>query len=164
MDYFYSELSDEITTLFNPDFTTTAVNLESDSTRSGIEIAANWTPIDAVSLSGSVSFLDSEQDDIEEIRRPDFLANATATWEPIDALALTLSADHNGEQLDTDFATFSDVTLDSFTLIGANVRYSLNDNVAITLRGSNLLDEDYQEVVGFASPGRAVFGGLELEF
>ena len=56
------------------------------------------------------------------------------------------------------------MTLDSFTLIGANVRYSLNDNVAITLRGSNLLDEDYQEVVGFASPGRAVFGGLELEF
>ena len=164
VDYFYSELSDEITTLFNPDFTTTAVNLESDSTRSGIEIAANWTPIDAVSLSGSVSFLDSEQDDIEEIRRPDFLASATATWEPIDALALTLAVDHNGEQLDTDFATFSDVTLDSFTLIGANARYYLNDNVAITLRGSNLLDEDYQEVVGFASPGRAVFGGLELEF
>ena len=164
VDYFYSELSNEITTLFNPDFTTTAVNLESDSTRSGIEIAAKWAPIDAVLLSGSVSFLDSEQDDIEEIRRPDFLASATATWEPIDALALTLSADHNGEQLDTDFATFSDVTLDSFTLIGANVRYSLNDNVAITLRGSNLLDEDYQEVVGFASPGRAVFGGLELEF
>ena len=164
VDYFYSELSDEITTLFNPDFTTTAVNLESDSTRSGIEIAAKWTPIDAVSLSGSVSFLDSEQDDIEEIRRPDFLASATATWEPIDTLALTLAVDHNGEQLDTDFATFSDVTLDSFTLIGANARYYLNDNVAITLRGSNLLDEDYQEVVGFASPGRAVFGGLELEF
>ncbi len=164
IDYFYSELSNEITTLFNPDFSTSVVNLESDSTRSGIEIAASWTPIEPLSFSGSASFLDSEQDDIEEIRRPDFLASATATWEPIDALALTVSVDHNGEQLDTDFATFSDVTLDSFTLVGANARFNINEHVALTLRGSNLLDEDYQEVVGFASPGRAVFGGLELEF
>ena len=51
-----------------------------------------------------------------------------------------------------------------FTLVGANARFNVNDFAALTLRGSNLLDEDYQEVVGFASPGRAVFGGLELEF
>jgi len=164
VDYFRSELENEITTLFNPDFSTSVVNLESDSTRSGIELAAKWSPIDSLSLSGSASFLDSEQDDIEEIRRPNFIASATATWEPIDALALTLSIDHNGEQLDTDFATFSDVTLDSFTLVGANARFNINEHVALTLRGSNLLDEDYQEVVGFASPGQAVFGGLELEF
>jgi len=117
-----------------------------------------------LALSGSASLLDSEQDDIEEIRRPDFLASATATWTPIDALDLTVSVDHNGEQLDTDFTTFQNVELDSFTLIGANARYRLTDNVAFTLRGSNLLDEEYEEVVGFASAGRAVFGGIELNF
>ena len=163
IDVFHSELEDEITTLFNPDFTTTVVNLESDSTRQGIELAAQWS-IDNFQLSASASFLDSEQDDIEEIRRPDFLASATGTWTPIDELALTVSVDHNGEQLDTDFATFQNVELDSFTLLGANARYKLTDNVALTLRGSNLLDESYEEVVGFASRGRAVFGGLELDF
>ena len=163
IDVFRSELEDEIATLFNPDFTTTVINLESDSTRQGIELAAQWSH-DDFQLSGSASFLDSEQDDIEEIRRPDFLASATGTWTPTDSLALTLSVDHNGEQLDTDFATFQNVELDSFTLLGANARYKLSENIALTLRGSNLLDDDYEEVIGFASRGRAVFGGLELDF
>ena len=163
VDVFRSELEDEITTLFNPDFTTTVVNLDTDSTRQGIELAAQWSN-DDFQFSGSASFLDSEQDDIEEIRRPDFLASATGTWTPTDSLALTVSVDHNGEQLDTDFATFQNVELDSFTLLGANARYKLTENIALTLRGSNLLDDDYEEVVGFASRGRAVFGGLELDF
>jgi len=163
IDAFRSELSDEITTLFNPDFSTTVINLESDSSRQGIEIAASWSA-DNFHLSGSASFLDSEQDEVEEIRRPDFLASATGTWTPTENLALTLSVDHNGKQLDTDFATFQNVELDSFTLLGANVRYSVSDNVVLTLRGSNLLDEDYQEIVGFASAGRGVFAGLELDF
>ncbi len=163
IDAFRSELSDEITTLFNPDFSTTVVNLDTDSSRQGIELAADWST-DAFQLSGSASFLDSEQDDIEEIRRPNFLASVTGTWTPTGSLALTVSVDHNGEQLDTDFATFQNVELDSFTLLGANARYKLNDHVALTFRGSNLLDEDYQEVVGFASAGRGVFGGLEVGF
>ena len=116
VDVFRSELEDEITTLFNPDFTTTVVNLDTDSTRQGIELAASWS-IDTFSLSGSASFLDSEQDDIDEIRRPDTLASATATWTPIDPLSLTLNVDYNGDQLDTDFATFQNVELDSFTLL-----------------------------------------------
>ncbi|MEP3655285.1 MAG: TonB-dependent receptor [Litorimonas sp.] len=163
IDAFRSELQDEITTIFNPDFTSTVINLETDSARQGIELAASWSA-DNLSLSGSASFLESEQDDIEEIRRPDFLASATATWTPTEAIAFTLNVDHNGEQLDTDFATFQNVELDSFTLVGANARYDLNDHVALTLRGSNLLDESYQEIVGYASAGRGIFAGLELDF
>lgn len=163
VDVFQSELKDEIATVFNPDFTSTVINLETDSSRKGIEVAAGWNT-DKLSIQGSASFLESEQDDLEEIRRPDFLASATATWTPIDDLGLTLFVDHNGEQLDTDFATFQNVKLDSFTLVGANARYNLSENVAVTLRGSNLLDEDYQEIVGYASPSRAIFGGLELDF
>jgi len=163
VDVFHSELEDEITTLFNPDFTTTVVNLNSDSTREGIEIAASWTN-DNFSVSGSASFLNSEQDDLEEIRRPKVLGSGTATWTATEDLSLTVSIDHNGSQLDTDFATFQNVKLDSFTLFGANARFRVTDEVALTLRATNLLSETYQELVGYASPGRGVFAGLELEF
>jgi vitamin B12 transporter len=128
-----------------------------------VEIAASWSS-DTINLQGSASFLSSEQNDIEEIRRPKFLGSGTATWTPIDKLSLTMAVDHNGSQLDTDFATFQNVKLDSFTLVGANARYRVSDNVALTLRGSNLLDEDYQEIVGYTSSSRAIFGGLELDF
>ena len=139
------------------------VNLETDSSRQGIELSAQWSG-DNFDISGSASFLESEQNNIEEIRRPDFLASATATWRPLGTLALTLNIDHNGEQLDTDFATFQNVELESFTLVGANARFNISDEVALTLRGTNLLDENYQELVGYASPGRGVFAGLELDF
>ena len=164
IDVFRSELSDEITTVFNPDFTSTVVNLETDSTRQGVEVEARWKVSDTILLRGSATYLDSEENDIQEIRRPEFLASATATWQASDALNLTVNLDHNGSQLDTDFGTFSNVTLDAFTLVGARASYDINDFATLSIRGENLLDEDYQEVFGFSSPGRAVYGGLNLNF
>ena len=87
-----------------------------------------------------------------------------ATWSATDALRLTVTADHTGKQLDTDFATFSNVELDAYTLVGANIRYALSDEIDVYLRGTNLLDEDYQDVVGFSTAGRGVFAGLSTHF
>ena len=164
VDYFRSELKDEITTVFNPDFTSTVINLESDSTRQGVEVEARWDISDQLAARGSATFLESEQDDIEEIRRPDFIASATVTYQPLEALSLTASLDHNGSQLDTDFGTFQNVTLDAFTLIGLNATYDVDNHFTLTLRGDNLLDEAYEEVFGYASPGRAVYAGLKANF
>ena len=164
VDYFRSELNDEIATIFNPDFTSTVINLEGDSSRQGVELEARWDISEQLFARGSATFLESEQDDIEEIRRPDFIASATLTYNPIEALSLTATLDHNGSQLDTDFGTFQNVTLDAFTLIGLNAAYDIDDNFTLTLRGDNVLDEDYQEVFGFAAPGRGVYAGLKANF
>ncbi|MDB2438673.1 TonB-dependent receptor [Hellea sp.] len=164
VDYFRSELTDEISTIFNPDFTSSVINLDTDSTRQGVELEARWNISDQLSARGSATYLDSEQDDIEEIRRPDYIASATVTYRPVEAASVTASLDYNGSQLDTDFGTFQNVTLDAFTLIGLNASYKFADYFTLTLRGENLLDEDYQEVFGFTSPGRAVYAGLRANF
>jgi vitamin B12 transporter len=164
IDYFRSELENEITTVFNPDFTSTVINLGTDSTRQGVELEARWDISEQLFARGSATLLDSEQDEIEEIRRPDFIASATITYNPIEALSLTATLDHNGSQLDTDFGTFQNVMLDAFTLIGLNAAYDIDDNFTLTLRGDNVLDEDYQEVFGFAAPGRGVYAGLKANF
>ena len=175
LDLFRSELKNEITGSGN-----SVINLPTDSRREGVELTANWSLGETLNVQGSASFLNSEQDDIEEIRRPKILASATTTWTPMEKLALTLSIDHTGPQRDKRFFfdptllnpfsgnlgsfTSENLKLENFTLVGANTRYHLTDNVAITLRGSNLLNETYQEISGYASPGRAIFGGLELDF
>jgi vitamin B12 transporter len=164
VDYFRSELKDEITTVFNPDFTSTVINLETDSTRQGVELEARWDISERLSARGAATFLSSEENDIEEIRRPDFIASASVTYRPVEVLSLTTTLDHNGSQLDTDFGTFQNVTLDAFTLLGLNAAYDVNDTVTLSLRGDNLLDEDYQEVFGYASPGRAIYGGVKARF
>lgn len=164
VDYFQSDLEDEILTIFNPDFTSTVANSAADSSREGVEVQADWSPVSNFDLRGSVTFLDAEEGDIEEIRRPDVTASASFTWRPIDALSLTGTLDHTGSQTDTDFATFSNVELDSFTLIGGHIRYRLNDHISLSVRGDNLTDETVEEVVGFNAAGRTVFAGLSANF
>jgi len=163
-DYFRSELKDEIFTQFNPDFTSTVLNRTTDSKRKGVELEARYDGGGSVSARASATFLDAEENGVKEIRRPDFLASSTVTWTPTDALSLTASLDHTGAQIDTDFATFSPVELDAFTLVGLNAAYKVSDNFTLTLRGENLLNETYQEVVSYASPGRAAFAGLKANF
>ncbi|MEP6343188.1 MAG: TonB-dependent receptor [Maricaulaceae bacterium] len=164
VDYFQSDLEDEILTIFNPDFTSTVANSAAESSREGVEVQANWAPISQLGLQGALTFLDAEEGDIEEIRRPDFTASASFTWRPIDALSLTGTLDHTGSQTDTDFSTFSNVELDSFTLIGGHIRYSLNDHISLSIRGDNLTDETVEEIVGFNAAGRTVFAGLSANF
>lgn len=164
VDLFNSELRDEIVTRFlPPTFAQTVDNLNTDSTRQGVELEARYA-VGNLSLSGAATFLDSEQNGTSEIRRPDFTGNLSVIWEASEALQLSAQIDHTGQQLDTDFATFTDVTLDAFTQVGVRADYRLNDIASFSLRGENLLDEEYQEIVGYESPGRAVFAGLALDF
>ena len=163
IDYFHSDLEDEIYTDFAA-FPSTAKNRTTKSKREGVEIEASGKLSDQFTLRGSATFLNAKENGIKEIRRPDFLASASATWQPTDALGMTLSIDHTGSQIDTDFATFSKVELDAFTLVGLNVRYKLNDIVTLSVRGDNLLDETYQEVVGYASQGRGIYAGFSANF
>ena len=163
VNYFRSELRDEIFTLFNPDFTTSVANRDTDSTREGVEVESRYT-WRALDLAASATWLYSDQDGVEEIRRPNTLASATVGWQAAPALRLALFADYTGAQRDTDFATFTDVELDAFTLVGAKAAYAVDDAWSVYIRGTNLLDESYEQVVGFDSPGAAVFVGLRADY
>jgi len=164
VDYFNTDLENEIFTDFSS-FPFLARNRSTDSTREGVELEAAWSSKNLPFFArASATFLDAKENGVKEIRRPDFLASATASYDINDFSQITVSVDHTGSQTDTDFATFLPVTLDAFTLVGANWRYQVNDAVTLTIRGENLLNEDYQEVAGYASPGRAVFGGVSAGF
>ena len=73
-----------------------------------------------------------------------------------------LAADHVGEQIDTDFGTFANVTLPAYTLVSGRFAYAVNDRLELYVRGDNLLDEEYRDVVGYAAPGRGLYVGLRL--
>ena len=165
IDYFHSDLENEIFTDFGV-FPATAKNRTTDSTRQGVEVQARWTLSEQFSAQGSMTFLDADENGVKEIRRPDFLGSATFTWKPLDVLSFTASVDHTGSQLDSDFSTFPSTAreLDAYTLVGLNAAYDVNEIITLTLRGDNLLDEKYQEVLGYASQGRGIYAGLRARF
>lgn len=54
------------------------------------------------------------------------------------------------------------VTLDSYTLLNITVSYDIIPHLQIFGRIDNLLDEEYEEVDGYGTPGRSVYAGIKV--
>jgi len=165
--YFSAELEDEIFTSFTPAFLSSPANREGESDRSGFEVSADWQLNDAVSLAGFVSNVDSEDDNgDQEIRVPEWTASASVNWESQvkDGLRVGLAVDFVDDQDDFNFGAFpaQRVTLDSYFLLSVTAEYPVTDNLSLTFRGDNLLDETTTDVFGFNQPGAGVFFGFKL--
>jgi len=168
--YFSAELDDEIFTTFPPpDFIATPGNRETESTQQGIELAlaarigARW------SANAAYTYLDAEEDGVEEVRRANHIASAAITYTgPGDGVSATLLVRHNGAAEDLAFIDPSfvpvRVTLDDYTLIDVNARWRLAERIEAFGRVENLLDERYEQVFSFVSPGRSAVVGVAAQF
>jgi vitamin B12 transporter len=173
---FHQDLEDEINGfVFDPvTFLTTAENLIADSRRSGFELTAEWQASEQFDLAASYTYTDaSEQDgdgqDIAELRRPRHSGSLSANFlSSGDRLKASLSASYGGSRNDIFFPPFPApseiVTLDNYWLVDLAVHYSLTDTMTLFARGANLLDEDYEQVYGFRTPGITGYVGLRTRF
>lgn len=160
--WFEADLEDEIFTDFSVS-PSTARNRATQSHRSGIEIDGEADLTDRISISGSATFQRSDENGTPEIRRPEFTGSLGLNWQSRDSRwQAGLAADHTGEQLDTDFGTFTNVTLPAYTLLSARLAWQLSPALQVYLRGTNLSEEEGVDVFGYASEGRGLFVGLRL--
>ncbi|HSF11928.1 MAG TPA: TonB-dependent receptor [Erythrobacter sp.] len=168
--YFDSELEGEIFTTFPPpNFIATPANRTTVSEQRGVEIALNARIADQWSLDAAYSYLDAEENGVEEVRRPEHIASAALTWTaPDDAASATLVVRHNGATPDVAFTDPSfvpvRVTLDDYTLVNLNARVKLAEGISGFARVENLLDQRYEQVFSFVSPGRSAVVGVEARF
>jgi vitamin B12 transporter len=56
------------------------------------------------------------------------------------------------------------VTLDDYTLVNLNGRLKLAEGINAFARVDNLLDQRYEQVFSFVSPGRSGVVGVEARF
>ena len=100
---------------------------------------------------------------LRELRRPRHTANIAFDY-TTGPLALGGSLAYVGSRRDTDFDLFpaQTLTLGDYVLASARIGYAILPGIEIFARGSNLFNEEYQDVVGYATPGRAVYAGLRL--
>ena len=163
--YFNSRLRNEIVTVFNPDFTSTARNLTGISTREGVETTLKIKPADWLTLAGTYTYTDARDDKgLPEIRRPRHAASSSATVLFADGRGkATVNVVYNGKMPDTVF-TFPTQTvfLASYTLVGGMISYDTTPWSTIYLRAENVFDRRYEEVYSYRSPGAAVYAGLKV--
>ena len=168
--YFDSTLEGEIFTTFPPpNFIATPANRTTESRQRGVEVSLAAQLAEQWSLDAAYSYLDAEENGIEEVRRPEHIASAALTWTaPDDAASATLVVRHNGATPDVAFTDPSfrpvRVQLDDYTLVNLNARVKLAERLDAFARVENLLDERYEQVFSFVSPGRTAVVGIEARF
>jgi vitamin B12 transporter len=168
--YFDSELEGEIFTTFPPpNFIATPANRTTVSEQRGVEVSLNARLAAQWSLDAAYSYLDAEENGVEEVRRPQHIASAALTWTaPGDSASATMVVRHNGATPDVAFTDPSfvpvRVSLDDYTLVNVNARLRLADGISAFARVDNLLNERYEQVFSFVSPGRSAVVGVEARF
>ena len=77
----------------------------------------------------------------------------------------SLDAQYVGKRMDTDFATFTNVDLEAYSLINLYFSHKLLDNnkLKVFVTVNNLFNEDYSEILGFTTQGRNVSLGFNLK-
>ena len=164
---FQDELRDEINGFAWNGMGFTAVNLNGKSDRRGLELQVN-AEIAGTSLSGAYMFVDSNSPDgTAEVRRPRHQGHVSFKRSFIaDKLDLLVGARLNGENLDLDFSTGQQrvVNLPARELMYFTARYTLSELVAMYFKVENMLDDDGQEIHGFAPPGRRASLGVQVRW
>jgi vitamin B12 transporter len=172
--YFHSRLSDEIFTVFDPNFVSSPANRTDQSTQKGVEVSLDARIGDTWRINATYTHLDAKDVDpvtsqmIEEVRRPPNVASLNVGWRGVDQrLGASVTVRYNGAMLDNNYTLVVPtpyVRLSSYTLVNLDGDFRLTDKMQIYARIENLLDETYEEVFTFRAPGRAEYAGVRFSF
>ncbi len=173
--YFNQDLTNEINGfVFDVDSGLfTAANQAGDSERQGLELNYSGQIRPDLGFNFSYTYTDATEPgsdgDAEEVRRPENMAHLSVDYRFADDRAqLYAQVNYQSDQLDVFFdpATFvsSNVKLDAYTTFDLTFNWQLSDEYQVYVKGQNLFDEDYEEVLGYARPGVAYSIGLRGRF
>ncbi|KAF0285026.1 hypothetical protein BA899_04170 [Spiribacter sp. SSL99] len=164
--YFKEVLVDKI--VYPNPYSFTAQNLDGDTDRQGVELQGDFSLTSTLTVGFAVTHVESETPDGKtENRRPRNEVGINALWE-LPAIASSVSGNLryvNGLYDNENWKEGApQARLPDFTVVNLAATHSLTDHVDLTARITNALDEDYQEVLGFATRDRAAFVGIRTSW
>jgi vitamin B12 transporter len=115
----------------------------------GLRLIANWTGNDAKDLTGE-----------PRLRRPKDLANIGLMYQAM-SQKLELIANY---RLARDAVDVGGARLDDYDVVDLSASYSINERFEVYGRVENATNESYQEVVGYNTAGRSIYGGVRMHF
>ena len=147
---------------------TSVLNSPGVSKRSGVEATVDWNIAGELRLSANYAYLKATQPDPvtgqqqTEARRPKHSGSVAADGS-VGRFSYGASLAYVGKHIDNrDTFPFDRVTLGSYWLADARVAYAISPGVELFFRGSNLLNQHYQDVFSYRTEGRGLYAGLRL--
>ncbi len=147
----------------NPDtFESQYQNLEETVDFNGVEVELNVTPVANLNLVANYTYTDAENG--LALRIPQSKVNASVAYDFSAKTYVSLSYQSVSDRTDIDFATFSQVDLDAFSLLNLYVKHDINDTIGFFFALDNVFNETYVEVTDFTTRGRNMRLGMRLQF
>jgi vitamin B12 transporter len=132
----------------------------------GVELFASVRPMDDLTLRASYTYTDTEDKATGKplLRRPKNKVGFDAGYRFLAKGNLNLGVVYAGERDDFDYSAWpaTRVKLGDYLLVNLAASYDVTQNIQVYGRIENLLDNRYEEVKGYGTPGISVFGGLKL--
>ena len=140
-------------------------NVQATETQ-GVELAGDARLGERLTLVGNYTYTEAEfasgaNAGNRLVRRPEHLANLSATYRWPGGLSTTAALRHVGEAFANDANTT--VTPD-YTLVDLRAAYPVREGLEVYGRVENLFDQDYETVRGYGAAGRGAFVGLRARF
>jgi vitamin B12 transporter len=142
----------------------------SGTTRSrGLEASIAYAATDWLDIAGSYTYTDSRRESGERnfyVPRHAFVLSASIR--PAEKWTVSADLKYVSDTVGVVFPPPSyaqtRIALDNYALLNAKVAYQLSESTEIYLRGENLLNENYQTVAGYGTPGISAFAGIKAKF
>jgi iron complex outermembrane recepter protein len=174
---FYNSFENRIVSTFDPDLDTFVDRNVGAVESTGFEASIGWSPIEALSLYATASFLDSELQDNyvfnaagqelqtkgkKQVETPEQMYSMRAAYQFNDVFSAAVQAKYTGERWITDV---NDLQADAFTVVDADARFDFDTlglpGTYLQVNVTNLFDEDYYANLGTgasSTPGQLGFG------
>jgi len=128
-----------------------------EATSRGIELAGEYRLTSWLSLGGTYAYIEAEDGDGNElIRVPNHTASLRATIDPDGPFSGSIDLRHTGDQMD------STGPVDGWTRVDLNGSYDLSETLELYGRVENLFDTDYQQLLGYGTPGLSGSAGIRV--
>lgn len=131
----------------------------------GVEMQLDYAISENLRLMAQATYLDMDvaNSSTPLRQRPDWRGGLSVRWSPSEKWLLNGSWLSVGETFDSSVPT-GDRFLDGYNRVDFTATFSHTSNLQLLLSVDNLFDEDYDEAIGFPSPGTRARLGIRYLF
>jgi vitamin B12 transporter len=135
----------------------------------GYEAGAGLRILDGLTLNANFTYTDTENKDtgLDLLRRPRHQVNFVLDWRFMPGADLNLGMTYVGRRRDVVYdASYNEnfVKDKAYTVFRIASSYELTRNFRLFARIENLFDKKYEEIPGYAVPGRSFYAGVKASF
>ena len=172
--YFYNDIDNLIISVYDiPTDEFLNLNIDQAMTQ-GVEFAVRARPISDLGLVLEYTYTETRAEGSPAgfgltegsnlLRRPEHKGRFDLDYKiPEKGIRVGMGASYVGTRLDLDPATSVTVEAGDYFLLNLNAAYDLTPRFQLLGRIDNLLDRDYEDVLGFSTAGFSLYGGVRAK-